>query len=78
VSLNDNINDNTIDHELNQSTILHDKTHNDLMLTAKEKLKPTQRELNQVDNQLDSRLESNIGQTFENRHTLICYDNGVS
>jgi hypothetical protein len=67
-------NDHTVDHDYNQSTILLDRTNNDMMLTVKEKLKPVCKELDDVGDQ----LESNIGQTFENRHTLICYDNHVS
>jgi hypothetical protein len=63
------LHDNTIDRDLPQTSAINDQTQ---MLGLMTKSKP---------NKLNDPLfdeESQIGQTFENRHTLICQDNEYS
>lgn len=66
-NLQKEVNDLTMDRELNQSTFLNDRTHHDLNLTSKLKVEENK---DQFDH-LDEDEENGIGHTFENRHTLM-------
>ena len=60
--------------DINQSTFLNDRTQNPGLLTTKDLQRRPNADLYVV----DDNTESQIGQTYENRHTLICYENTIS
>ena len=71
-----NLKNNTIEQDINQSTILHNKTYNEFMVTAKDKTTNHDKNENKGEcANIKENEELNIGQTYENRNTILCFEN---
>ncbi|CAI2364921.1 unnamed protein product [Moneuplotes crassus] len=68
-NLHSQFNSQSIENEVHHSTILN-RTHNELMLTGKGKERP--RDIPTI---FEDNEQINIGQTYENRNTILCFEN---
>ena len=66
------LNNNTIDQDIHNSTFIHNKTQNEILFTNREK-KNNKRNNEFYD--IGEYKSSKIGQTYEDRNTIVCFEN---